>query len=138
MIEPELDGDAEIDHESFCQLLWAANGGQVNQKGIPIPGRGFIRGYCRRSKDCALCPIMAQELVQHPAEAQAWLCTDCVNTVSVRAKERRMKGVLLGHYTEGYCQNPACWMISRIGEPRYSVLLQLVLGPIRELLGDEG
>jgi hypothetical protein len=142
MSEERLTGFEDRDElKTFCLLLWVENGGLVDQHGVPYldPHEvDYVRGSCTRASDCERCAVMARELVRHPEGSYAWLCPECAAVVATRAKERRIKGVLPGHYTEGWCQNPGCWMFSRLSEPRYSIFLQLALGPISQLLGDEG
>jgi hypothetical protein len=95
--------------EAFCPLLMQVSGA----------------GYCDKPFDCASCEVMRYALSGYPEEDKHWICPTCIDEIS----RSRIPVHVPGYYTEGYCQNPAC---SREGmgdrPPRYSILLQLVLG----------
>lgn len=108
----ELDPAAQIGKNAPCPLLYQQTRGTV--------------GYCTRCLDCYTCPTMQLELSRHPLDAQIWVCSVCVGHLARAAKQQRIGNVLMGFYTEGLCAYPGCG--------RYSILLQLVLGPIVTLL----
>ena len=83
-------------------------------------------GYCLKCLDCYTCSAMQLELSKHPPNSQIWVCSGCAGRISRTAKQLDIRGVLRGYYTEGMCGHPDCG--------RFSPILQLVLGPIHQLL----
>lgn len=125
-----MDGDGV--QQAFCILLWRANGGAVDANGKPQFKSDPVRGICTRAYDCSTCGLMQQELrFQKPFESW-WVCPSCASTLKSRRDAKGEHLQLLGFYTEGECQSPAC---TREGEYKFSILLQLVLGDIREEIG---
>lgn len=82
--------------------------------------------YCLRCLDCYQCQYMKEELLKHPPETQIWVCSGCAGYLSQAAKQRDLALLLTGYYTEGQC---GCY-----GCDHQSIILQLVLGPIGELV----
>jgi hypothetical protein len=127
-----------IPKNAFCFLIWNKNGGRIDPNYRPVfgpeegsddPGVGQrVGGYCEHAIDCATCLWMQEELSKHPPNQVAWLCPECAGEVGAWAKYQQIGRLLWGHYSEGYCQNPSCWMIERTGSPKWSIMLQLVLG----------
>jgi len=105
--------------DAFCPILHSHNGGAVS------------RGYCTRAYDCYDCLDFQQE-IEAVTEPVHWLCIDCVSHHFKQAKEEGRKLNIAGFYGEGYCQGPTCPRtgIPNIVEPRYSALLQVVIGHI--------
>lgn len=118
--------------QAFCPLLWRANGGAFDNKGVPLKGEDPVRGYCTRPYDCADCEHMQQELSFHPPDQVWWICPRCVAQLKSRRNQRGRHLLLPGYYTEGCCQNPLC---KREGESKNSPFLQLVIGDIRKESG---
>ena len=108
----EQDPEAQIGKNAPCPLLYWQTQGEI--------------GYCTHCLDCYSCPTMQYELRNHPPDTQIWACSICAGRLARAAKHRRIGNVLVGYYTEGVCCYPGCG--------RYSILLQLVLGPINQLL----
>lgn len=108
----ELDPKAKIGKNAPCPLLYQQTGGAV--------------GYCECCLDCYTCKTLEYELQHHPPETQIWVCSVCAGRLARAARERRIGNVLTGYYTEGRCGHPDCG--------RYSIVLQLALGPISTLL----
>lgn len=130
--------EGEGGKEAFCLLLWSSNGGQFDPKGRPYLERGsYSRGNCTRPHDCFTCPLMQEELAQHPPEEVCWVCPACLSEVAKQAKEQSFEFRLPGYFTEGQCQYRRCQRPARVEEgvelPRgWSRFLQLVLGPINK------
>lgn len=124
--------------ESFCLLLWVANGGRLNAKGRPqFKKAESIRGYCSSPSDCSGCVLMQKEIAQYPIGRAFWVCPDCLTTLIKDAKARNLSFRLPGHYTEGQCQHAGCsrpaYTLGEIERPsRYSIFLQVIIYVLEE------
>ena len=118
--------------ESFCPILWQANGGQITEDGRPALEQGeLIRGYCTKPYDCFECSLMQNALANLPSMGVTaiWVCPACAGDAIKSAKSKNLEVSLPGYFTEGYCQRVDCQRPtqSRDGDAsRYSVLLQLL------------
>lgn len=127
--------------DAFCLLLWVAQGGPVIDGQPSFSANRTASGRCDDPCDCYRCPLMQQELAQHPAGMTHWVCPACLSDVLRRAKEKGVSVNLAGHYTEGQCQYVGCTRPPRtefdeqleviVERPRgFSRFLQLVIGDI--------
>lgn len=141
------------EQDVFCLLLWVSQGGSA-ANGQPIfSANRTASGYCG-NPECYRCPLMQNEIAQHPAGHANWVCPACLRDVVQLGKDRGIQVHLTGHYTEGQCQFVGCtrpprfeyrdaepfvegdadssWIEMDIVErPRgYSRFLQLVIGNI--------
>jgi hypothetical protein len=117
--------DGEGVQQAFCPLLWRANGGKLNARGLPVITDEPIRGMCTRAYDCFTCELMQEELSFYQPGTVWWLCPECVARIKSRRDIRGQHIKLLGFYTEGECQNAHCHRADR-----HSPILQLLLGDI--------
>ena len=128
--------------QAYCIVLFVSNGGRVTPKGEPImgpddrpecvDGRWYpARSLCTKAYDCHECELLQHTLVHYyKPEDMAWVCTQCEDELMKSSKERGIWFVRPGYYGEGYCQYPKCWRLLEHGEPRYSILRTLFVGPI--------
>lgn len=122
---------------AFCPVLWKSNGGPMDPQGHPVISpreEDNVRGYCTKGFDCALCPLLQNELSYVAPENKLWVCSDCVKDLMRLGKELQTKLITPGYYSEGFCQSPTCSRPNRTepGEElqaRHSILLQLLIGP---------
>ena len=134
--------DGEGGREAFCLLLWRSTGGRVTLdkkivQALDQEGEveSYARGYCTRPWDCYQCPLMQEEIAQHPPGETAWVCPSCLSAISKTVKERGYRLTLPGHFTEGQCQYKDCDRPAHLENgveipARFSRFLQLVIGPI--------
>lgn len=126
--------------DANCILLWVYQGGQVNKGRLVRDPGGRASGYCDAPDDCYNCPLMQQEISQHPPGHANWVCPSCLRDVVKIGETKGIPLHLTSHYAEGQCQFVGCTRPPRVemGDdgnsielPRgYSRLLQLVVGDI--------
>lgn len=115
--------------DAFCQLLWQANGGRLNQDGQPIFDGNPVRGRCHEPGDCDRCELMQGVLANLATQGivSLWICPSCAGVVYDEAEELGIHVRLPGFFKEGMCQRPKCHRGEQWGDQgRYSSVLQLL------------
>ena len=69
---------------AWCNLLWTANGGKVEDNGLPIlsPYMDSARGYCDRAVDCNECLLLQKFCDEQRSLGRniLWECATCAFT----------------------------------------------------------
>lgn len=129
--------------ESFCSLLWRANGGSIDSDGRPInpnsrgqivlvtdedveldeetavqtgTERRYVRGMCTMEYPCTKCPLLLDELRWHSPDTLHWICPSCILEVSRTAKGLGRRLILPGYFAEGECTYRGCTRPPRVEE----------------------
>ena len=113
--------------ESFCLVMWRANGGLIDRDGLPTGP--LVESLCAAAEDCANCKFM-QAMLNSREEGvnYLWVCPACADESLSNSKELGIYAQLPGYYTAGYCQRPLCRRRdSEMPGAEYSCFLQLLL-----------
>lgn len=89
---------------AFCEILFAANGGQFDQLNRPVFQKG-IKAACDVASECGLCPHMERWLAQIAPQGYraSWECISCISEES-ESPIRKVPGrILKAFFQEGHC-----------------------------------
>ena len=91
---------------AFCPILFGKNGGQFDDKGLPVFATRqdkAVRGRCDEAFDCGTCPFLSEWVAVQVNNGWSvgWECQGCLKGSKKLDEVAGIKRILPGYYQAG-------------------------------------